>query len=134
MIYTAIHECTPNSAASLEEEPPPKKQREMRVYDLCVKTYCTQKTLKRLRGSVHRQSSSFTCRVRDKRFYRKDNLRKHHNRKHADEENEIPSSYVCPICQKSFHYKGNYREHLKTHQPTSPAAPPSEETEEPASG
>ena len=64
----------------------------------------------------------------DRRFYRRDNSRKHHISKHADEEYEAPASYRCPVCQKSFHYRGHFREHLKTHPaptPSPPAAPAS---------
>ena len=88
----------------------------------------------RHRQTVHRQSSGFSCRVCDRRFYRTDHLQRHHIRKHADEEYEAPASHTCPICQKSFHYRGHLREHLKTHPvtaasssatcPASPLPPP----------
>ena len=109
--------------------PPPKKHDETPVCDLCAKTFASQKTLKRHRQTVHRQSGGFSCRVCDQRFYRKDNLRKHHISKHGDEEYEAPASYPCPICQKGFHYRSHLGEHLKTNSattsslPTSPASP-----------
>ena len=72
------------------------------------------------RDSVHRQSASFSCQVCNERVYSKNHLKKHHTRKHVDEQYETPASHTCPICQKSFHYLGHLREHLTTHQPTSP--------------
>ena len=110
--------CPPDSATNLPGKPTPEKHREMHVCDVCRKTFSTQKTLKRHRESTHRQSAGFACGLCDQRFYRKDNLRKHHTRKHADEEYETPAGHTCSICQKSFHYRGHFRQHLKTHQPT----------------
>ena len=77
-----------------------------------------RKTLKRHRQTVHHQSGGFSCRVCDRRFYRRDHLKKHHIRQHAEEEYEAPASYRCPVCQKRFHYRGHFREHLKTHPAT----------------
>ena len=98
--------------------------------DLCAKSFASQKTLKRHRQTVHRQSGGISCRVCDRRFYRREHLKKHRISKHADEEYEAPASYRCPICQKSFHHRGHLREHLKTHpvtvtssSPTAPASP-----------
>jgi len=110
--------------------PPLKRHGERPVCDLCAKSFTSQKTLKRHRQTVHRQSGGFSCRVCDRRFYRREHLKKHDISKHADEEYEAPMSYRCPICQKSFHYRGHLREHLKTHpvtvtssSPTAPASP-----------
>ena len=115
----------------LPPPPPPKKHGETPVCDLCAKAFATQKTLKGHRQTVHRQSDGFSCRVCDRRSYRKDILRKHHLRKHGDEEYEAPASHACPIYQKSFHYRSHLKEHLKTHRatattlspPTSPVSP-----------
>ena len=98
--------------------PPPKKHGETLVCDVCSKMFASQKTLKRHRETVHRQSGGFSRRVCDQRFYRRDHLKKHHIRKHANEEYEAPASYPCPICQKRFHYLRHFREHLKTHPTT----------------
>ena len=103
--------------------PPPERHGERPVCDLCAKSFASQKTLKRHRQTVHRQSGGFLCRVCDRHFYRRDNLRKHHIRKHGDEEYEPPASYRCPVCQKSFHYRGHLREHLKSH-PAAISSPP----------
>ena len=97
--------------------------------NVCAKTFASQKTLKKHQETVHRQSVSFSCWVCDRHFYRRDQLKRHHIGKHADQEYETPSSYRCPVCQKSFHYHGHLREHLKTHPgvisspPTCPASP-----------
>ena len=64
--------------------PPPKRHGERPVCDLCTKSFASQKTLKRHRQTVHCQSCGFLCRVCGQRFYRKDNLRKHHLSKHGD--------------------------------------------------
>ena len=106
--------------------PPPESHGERPVCDLCAKSFASQKTLKRHRQVVHRQSGGFSCRVCDRHFYRKDTLRKHHIRKHADEEYEAPASYCCPVCQKSFHYRSHLREHLNSHPAatSSPATAP----------
>ena len=105
--------------------PPPKKHRETPVCDLCAKTFASQKTLKRHRQTVRRQSGGFSCRVCDRHFYRRKHLKKHHSSKHADKEFEASLTLTLtlgPICQKSFHYRGHLREHLKTHPVTlSPA-------------
>ena len=69
----------------------------------------------------------------NRRFYRREHLKKHHISKHGDEEYEAPASYRWPVRQKSFHYHGHFREHLKTHPaatsslaaaPASPLLPP----------
>ena len=91
--------------------------------NLCTKSFASQKTLKRHRQTVHRQSGGFACRVCQQRFYRTDNLRKHHISKHGDEAYEAPASYRCPVCEKSFHYHGHLTEHLKTH-PAATSSPP----------
>ena len=106
--------------------PAPESRGERPVCDLCAKKFASQKTLKRHRQTVHRQSGGFSCRVCDRRFYRRDNLRKHHISKHADEEYGAPASYRRPVCQKSFHYRGHLTEYLKTHSTTtsSPATAP----------
>lgn len=107
--------------------PPPERHDEMPVCDFCAKSFASQEMLKRHRETVHRQSGGFSCRVCDRHFYRRDQLKRHHISKHADEEYEAPASYRCPVCQKSFHYRDHLREHLKTHPattlspPTSPA-------------
>ena len=112
--------------------PPPESHGVRVVCDLCTKTFATQKTLKRHRHTVHRQSGGFSCRVCDRRFYRREHLKNHHISKHIDEEYEAPASYRCPICQKSFHYLS---EHLKTQKPTtpSPSATPASPLAPPAS-
>ena len=63
--------------------PPPKSHGP--VCDLSAKMFASQKTL-RHRQTVHHQSDGFSCRVCDRRFYQRDNLRKHHISKYADEE------------------------------------------------
>ena len=103
--------------------PPLESHSERPLCDLCAKSFASQKTLKRHRQTVHRQSDGFSCRVCDRRFYRREHLKNHHISKHADEEYEAPASYPCPICQKSFHYRDHLREHLKTH-PTATSSPP----------
>ena len=119
-----------DSAAKLQKEPPLAKHREMLVCDVRCKTFSTQKTLKRHPDSTHHQSAGFACRLCNQRFYRKDNLRKHHTRKHSDEQYETPAAHTCPICQKSFHYRGYLIQYQKTHQPTSPTvSPPTQSTQ-----
>ena len=114
--------------------PPPKKHGETVVCDLCAKSFASQKTLKRHRRTVHRQSGGLSCRMCDQRFYRRDHHKKHHISKHADEEYEAPASYRYPICQKSFYDRGHLREHLKTHPATSsPATCPASPLPPPAS-
>ena len=98
--------------------PPPEGQGERPVCDLCTKSFNGQKTLKRHCQTIHHQSGGFLCRVCDRRFYRREHLKKHHISKHADEEYEAPASYPCPVCQRSFHYRAHLTEHLKTHPPT----------------
>ena len=60
----------------------------------------------------------------DRRFYKKDHIKRHHVRKHGHKEYEAPASYVCPLCQKSFHSGGHLRKHLKTHHPTITSSSP----------
>ena len=123
--------CLTDAIVDLAPPPPPPSPAppERPVCDLCAKTFASQKTLKRHRQTVHRQSDGFLCRVCDRRFYRREHLKNHHIRKHADEEYEAPASYRCPVCPKSFHYRGHFREHLKSHPaatpslPTAPASP-----------
>ena len=103
--------------------PPPDSHGKRPVCDLCTKSFASQKTVKRHRQTVHRQSGGFACRVCEQRFYRKDNLRKHHISKHGDEAYEAPASYRCPVCEKSFHYRGHLKEDLKTH-PAATLSPP----------
>ena len=130
--HLKMHRATCPTDATVDSLPPPppspapESRGERPVCDLCAKTFASQKTLKRHRQTVHRQSGGFSCRVCDRRFYRRDNLRKHHISKHADEEYEAPASYRCPVCQKSFHYRAHLTEHLKTHSATtsSPATAP----------
>ena len=76
------------------------------------------------------------CRVCDRHFYRKDGLRRHHIRKHANEEYKALASYRCPVCQKSFHYHAHLTEHLKTHPAatSSPATAPASPWSPAASG
>ena len=114
---------------------PPESHGEGPVRDLCAKTFASQKTLKRHRQTVHRQSDGFSCRVCHRHFYRIDQLKRHHISKHADEDYEAPASYRCPICQKSFHYRVHFREHLKTHPAaiSSPATCPASPLARPAS-
>ena len=50
---------------------------DMYVCDFCNRSFSTQRSLKRHRESVHRQSASFCCQVCSKRFYRKDELQRH---------------------------------------------------------
>ena len=115
----------------LPPSPPPEKHGETPVCDVSAKSFASQKTPKRHRETVRRQSGGFSCRVCDRHFYRKKQLKRHHISKHADEEYEAPASHTCPISPKSFHYRGHLREHLKTHPatattsspPTSPASP-----------
>ena len=126
--------CPPDSAAKLPEEPPPEKHGEMHVCDVCRKTFSTQKAQKRHRESTHCQSAGFACRLCGQHFYRKDNLRKHHTRKHANEEFETPAGHTCSICQKSFHYRDHLRQHLKTHQSTLPAVSPPTQSTQPGTG
>ena len=117
--------------------PPPLESHDERpVCDLCAKRFASQKTLKRHQQVVHRQSGGFSCRVCDRHFYRKDTLRKHHIRKHADEAFEAPASYRCAVCQKSFHYRAHLTEHLKTHPAatSSPATAPASPCPSAASG
>ena len=92
--------------------------------------------LKRHRHTVHRQSGGFSCRVCDRRFYRRDHLKKHHISKHADEEYEAPAGYRFPVFQKSFHYRSHLGEHLKTHPPATSLPPtcPASPLAPPASG
>ena len=99
----------------LPPSPPLERHGKTPMCDVCAKTFASQKTLKKHWQTVHRQSGGFLCWVCDRRFYRTDHLKRHHIRKHADEEYEAPASHTCPICQKSFHYGGHLREHLKTH-------------------
>ena len=87
----------PNDLTVGLSKPRPKKQVEMPVRDVCAKTFATQKTLKRRRETVHRQSGSISGPVCDQRFYRGDHLKKHHIRKHAHEEYE-------QLCQESQVY------------------------------
>ena len=90
--------CPTHSTVGLP--PPAKKHGETSACDVCAKTFASQKTLKRHRKTVHRQSGGFSCRVCDQCFYRRDHLKKHHIRKHADEEYEAPASHTCPICHE----------------------------------
>ena len=119
--------CPTDATVDLAPPPPPSPAPESRgkrpVCDLCAETFTSQKTLKRHRQTVHRQSDGFSCRVCGRRFYRREHLKNHHISKHADEEYEAPASYRCPVCQKSFHYRGHFREHLKTHPATTPSPP-----------
>ena len=50
---------------------------DMYVCDLCNWSFSTQRSLKRHRESVHRQSAGFSCQVCGQRFYRKDVLQTH---------------------------------------------------------
>ena len=113
----------PPSPLPPPSSPAPESRDERPVCYLCAKTFASQKTLKRHRQTVHRQSDGFSCRVCDRRFYRREHLKNHHISKHADEECKAPASYRCPVCQKSFHYRGHFREHLKTHPATTPSPP-----------
>ena len=97
--------------------PPPESHGERPVCDLCAKSFASQKTLKRHRETVHRQSSGFLCRVCDRRFYRREHLKNHHIRKHADEEYEAPASYCCPVCQKKLPLPRPFE---RTSRPTQP--------------
>ena len=108
---------SPRPPSPPSPSPPPERDDETPV------CFASQKTLKRHRETVHRQSGGFSCRVCDRHFYRRDQLKRHHISKHADEECEAPASYRCPVCQKSFHYRGHLREHLKT-QPATTSSPP----------
>ena len=58
--------------------PPPKRHDETPVCDLCAKTFASQKTMKRHRQTVHRQSGGFSCRVCGRHFYRMEQLKRHH--------------------------------------------------------
>ena len=108
--------CPTDGTLDLAPPPPPSPAPPERpVCDLCAKIFASQKTLKRHRQTFHRQSDAFSCRVCDRRFYRREHLKNHHIRKHSDEEYEPPASYRCPVCPKSFHYRGHLKEHLKTH-------------------
>ena len=84
--------------------PPLKKQGETPVCEICIKRFLIQKASKRHPQTVHRQSGGFLCHVCDRRFYRKDHLKRHHVRKHGHKEYETLDSYPCPLFQKSFHY------------------------------
>ena len=55
--------------------PPPKRHDETPICDVCAKTFASQKTLKRHRQTVHRQSGGFSCRVCNRCFYRRDHLK-----------------------------------------------------------
>ena len=121
---------SPRPPSPPSPSPPPERDDETPV------CFASQKTLKRHQETVHRQSGGFSCRVCDRHFYRRDQLKRHHISKHADEECEAPASYRCPVCQKSFHYRGHLREHLKTHPATtsSPPTSPVRPLAPPASG
>ena len=113
----------PSPPPSPVPPPPPESHGERSVCDLCAKTFASQKTLKRHRQTVHRQSDGFLCRICERGFYRREHLKKHHLSKHGDEEYKAPASYRCLVCSKSFHYRGHLREHLKTHSATTPSPP-----------
>ena len=102
-IQTAVH--TPlllaSSLAGIKGGAAHHCELEMYVCDLCNQSFSTQQSLKRHRESVPRQSDGFSCRVCDRRFYRRDNLRKHHISKHADEEYEAPASYRRPFVRRA---------------------------------
>ena len=123
-LFGHLAACPTDATVDLPPPSPPKRHGQTPMCDLCAKTFARQKALKRHQQTLHRQSDGFSCRVCDQHLYRKDSLRKHHIRKHADGEYDAPASYPCPICQKSCHYRGHFREHLKTHPASTTSLPP----------
>ena len=74
----------------------------MYAFSLCDLTFSTQKSLKRYRDAVHRQSAGFPCAVCHQRFYRKDNLRRHVKTQHSAFDDGAPSSARPPDSTAHF--------------------------------
>ena len=69
----------------------------MYACSLCDKILFTQKSLKRHRDAVHRQSAGFSCAVCHQRFYRKDNLRGHVKTQHSASHDGALSLAHLPV-------------------------------------
>ena len=63
--------------AGSHKKAPLTPQSDMYVCDLWIRSFSTQGSLKRHRGSAHHQSAGFSCQVCSKRFYRIDHLGRH---------------------------------------------------------
>ena len=57
-------------------------------------TFALRRSLARrcCRRTIHHQSGGFSCWVCDQRFYRRDHLKRHHIRKHANQEYKAPAT------------------------------------------
>ena len=100
----------------------------LRARDVCLRPL---QSLKRHRESVHRQSDGFSCRVCDRRFYRKDALQRHLKTHRAacptDATVDLvplppppppssPESHgpVCNLCAKTFASQKTLKRHRQT--------------------
>ena len=125
-IQTAVH--TPlllvSSLAGIKGGTAHHCELEMYVCNLCNRRFSTQRSLKRHRESVHRQSDGFSCRVCDRGFYRKDALQRHLKTHRAacpmdatvDLAPPLPSSPkshwpVCDLCAKTFASQKTLKRH-----------------------
>ena len=103
-----VIDATVDSPPPLLPSSPPKRCVETPVFDVCAKTFPSQKMLKRHRQTVYRQSGGLSCRVCYQRFYQRDHLEKHHIRKHVDEKYEAPATTpdkTVEIFQYNFQFR-----------------------------